>query len=122
LAPRTGAAVVPIGIGAFQLAVVGGEDPSTGGGAGFVEAIDLDTTAGMRVSRVDDAAMARAELTATTLSDGSVVAIGGAPPGQAPTGAVDLVTLTGGVVSVTAQPSRLAHPRRQHTAIRLGND
>ena len=98
LAARTGAAVVPIGTADAQLAVIGGIDPDRA--AARVRRGDRCSTPAPPcvVSRVDDAQMARAELTATTLTDGTVVAIGGAPPGLPPTGDVDVVTLTGGVV------------------------
>lgn len=122
VAARTGAVVAPLGTGEFRVALVGGYDPSTGSDAGFVELIEADTNVARRVERIDDAQMAREELTATALSDGRVIAIGGAPRGAMPSGAVEEVSAASGTVMVRTLRAQLAHPRRQHTATRLGDD
>jgi len=68
--------------------------------------------------------MARVGLTATTLTDGTIVVIGGKPPTGVSTGLVAQITpAPGGTPEVMPLPRAvLAHSRTDHTATRLGND
>lgn len=113
LDPRTGAVATPLGLGAGeQIAIVGGD------GDGLIELIDPAA----RIDRLDEPRLARTALTATTLTDGRVIAIGGRDRGGVATG--DLIELTpaAGTVEVRAAIARLVHPRAEHTATRLGDD
>jgi hypothetical protein len=122
--PRIQAVAATVGTGAdAQVALIGGLDPSTGGGADFVELIDADNPSGNRIDRVDDTNMARVGLTATTLTDGRVIAIGGKDPTTGlPKPDVDEVTLANGTAQVRPLQAMLAAPRYDHTATRLGDD
>ncbi len=120
---RTDAVIAAIGTGTEQrIAIVGGVDGS-GAGANFVELIDADNPLDARVDILSDTNMSRVGLTATTLSDGRVIAIGGMAPGMAmPSGAVDEITVTNDQAAVRILHATLAIPRSQHTATRLGDD
>jgi len=122
LLPREGAVVAALGTDTSQFAVVGGEQ----GGAlvQFFETIHVGGSATRRVETHQDNMMGRIDLTATTLTDGTIVVIGGAPPGLVATGIVDQITLSQGLTpEVTSLPRAvLAHSRIDHTATRLGND
>ncbi|MCW5807782.1 MAG: hypothetical protein KIT31_35845 [Deltaproteobacteria bacterium] len=122
LGARVGAVAAMLG---GDLALIGGA--ADGGGADFVEIIDADDPASTRVSSVADTrlAMARIELTATTLTDGRIVAIGGRPPGSpaiAPSGAIAEIAVVSGAAEIRELRATLAHPRAGHTATRLGDD
>src|SRR6202012_4041118 len=78
--PRTGA--VAATLGATGIAVIGGNDTS-GAGASFIEIIDPDLSEGNRVDELDDAGTGRSQLTATTLTTGDVIVIGGFDGGSA---------------------------------------
>jgi hypothetical protein len=123
LAPRTGAAISAIGSGTtVDIVVLGGLDPATGSGAQFVELIDPDEpTPARRVTTIDAAQTARIGETATELSDGSVVVIGGQGSGG-PTTEIDDVVLANGTASISEEHAVLAFARYAHTATRLGND
>lgn len=96
-------------------AVVGG--PSGMDGAGFVEVVD-----DRRIDRLDNADMARVDLTATALTDGRVVVIGGNAPNHAPLGEIDeIAPLADTTISVHKLAAALATPRSGHTATRLGD-
>jgi hypothetical protein len=102
-------------------AVVGGVTGMDG--AKFIEVVDA-----RRIERVDNTDMARVDLTATALTDGRVVVIGGRPPGGGPLGAaplgdIDEVSpLPDTTLAVRKLGSALATPRSGHTATRLGDD
>jgi len=89
-----------------------------GGGATFVELIDA---AG--IDRSETTGLARVDLTATALSDGSVVVIGGSPPGPSqPSAEIDLIADDAGALDIRRLDATLATARAGHTATRLGND
>jgi hypothetical protein len=119
--PRSGAVAAQLGTGGdTRIALIGGAD-SNGNGATFIELVEPDAPTGRRVDRVDDAQMARTNLTATALTDGRVIAIGGLAAGV-PSNAVDEVTIANGTATVRVLRAMLVHPRYSHTATRLGDD
>jgi hypothetical protein len=124
LAPRVSAVVASAGVGKdAQIAVIGGLDPSTGIGAAFVELIEADNPVGRRIDRVDSDQMARTELTATTLTDGRVIVIGGRPPPNGvPVTEVDQVAIENSTAVVTQARGVLTTARYGHTATRLSDD
>jgi hypothetical protein len=97
-------------------AVLGGTGMA---GAPFVELVDAQG-----VERLDNTDMARVDLTATSLTDGRVVVVGGSSPsGGAPFGDIDLVALQAdSTLDVRKIGASLAIPRSRHTATRLGDD
>ncbi|HEY6032834.1 MAG TPA: hypothetical protein VIV58_01205, partial [Kofleriaceae bacterium] len=103
-----------------RIALIGGAD-NNGNGATFIELVEPDAPTGRRVDRVDDAQMARTQLTATALTDGRVIAIGGLAAGT-PSNAVDEVTIANGTATVRVLRAMLVFPRSGHTATRLGDD
>jgi hypothetical protein len=114
LEPRHDTVIAALGA---NIAVIGGIDDS-GEGAKFYELIEDHV-----VEFANDTEMARVGATATTLSDGSVVVIGGAPPTLPPTGVLDIVSVgDGGTAEVRRLRATLAQPRQGHTATRLGGD
>ncbi|MEP6861130.1 MAG: hypothetical protein ABJE66_10940 [Deltaproteobacteria bacterium] len=119
--PRSGAVAAQLGTGGdTRIALIGGAD-TNGNGATFIELVEPDAPSGRRVDRVDDAQMARTMLTATALTDGRVIAIGGLAAGT-PSNAVDEVTIANGTATVRVLRAMLVHPRYAHTATRLGAD
>jgi hypothetical protein len=113
--PRVGAVQALVGTSPPRVVVVGGVDSA--GGAKFVELLD-----GRGVERLDFAEMARVDLTATSLTDGRVIAIGGREPGGLPSGDIDEVSVDAVSLVVRKLAEPLAHPRSGHTATRLGDD
>ncbi len=118
---RRGAVEALIGIRPPRIALLGGQVGVQG--ADFFEVIDPNRPE-RPVDDYPDAHFARIGLTATTLTDGRVIAIGGAPPGSplAPVGTITEVALTGASPDVRDLRAVLAHPRTGHTATRLGDD
>jgi hypothetical protein len=114
---RADAVEALIGSSPPRVVIVGGRVGTVG--AGFLELVDPSRA----VERIDDlqSPMPRVGLTATSLTDGRVIVIGGNPPGGA---AVDTISeLTPGTsVDVRTLAAKLAHPRTGHTATRLGDD
>ncbi len=88
-------------------------------GARFIEVVDAQG-----VQRQDNSDMARVDLTATSLTDGRVVVIGGdSPSGGAPLGDIDIVTqMADSSLDVRKIGASLAIPRSRHTATLLGDD
>jgi hypothetical protein len=123
ISSRIGSVVGLLGIGTSTLVtVIGGVDPMTGNGATFVETIESENPADRRVERIDDSQMARVGLTATTLTDGSMIVIGGRTPNGSAAADVDEVTLMNGAPLIRPAHDMLTHPRYDHTATRLGDD
>lgn len=122
LTPRKGAVAASLGVGGdTRIALIGGMDPATGAGAAFVELIEPDAPISRRVERIDDAQMARIGLTATALTDGRVIAIGGLD-GTTPSAAVDEISIDSGTAAIRVLRALLGTPRSSHTATRLGDD
>lgn len=121
LTERVGAVAVGFGVGAaMRVTVVGGVE---GGGqaSGVIEHLRLSDGA-TAVERLDEPRLARAGHSATALTDGRVVIVGGGPVGGAPTGVVAVMADSLGGTEVREATSLLATPRRDHSAIRLGDD
>jgi hypothetical protein len=114
---RTDAVEALIGSSPPRVVIVGGRVGNVG--ASFLELVDPTRS----VERVDDlqSPMPRIGLTATSLTDGRVMVIGGNPPSGAPVGTISELSLGTGV-EVRTLPFALAHPRSGHTATRLGDD
>ncbi len=118
--PRVGAVAASLGTGGdTRVALIGGS--VSGAGATFIELVEPDAPAGRRVERIDDAQVARWDLTATALTDGRLIAIGGRDA-LGPSSAVDEVSVANGTATVRVLRAALAHPRYGHTATRLGDD
>ncbi len=120
--PRTHPVGALLGSSPSRVVVLGGS--VTGGasgmdGARFIEVVDAQS-----VERQDNGDMARVDLTATSLTDGRVVVIGGSPPsGGAPVGAIEIVTQLANLsLDVRTIGATLAIPRSRHTATQLGDD
>jgi hypothetical protein len=115
---RTGAALALLGTSPPRVVVVGGS--AGGAGASWIELVDPSR----RVERVDEVAspMPRVGLTATSLTDGRVIVIGGhSPIDGVPVGTI--TELAAGVpLDARTLRATLAHPRTGHTATRLGDD
>lgn len=104
-----------IGTSPPSVVVIGGAMGAAG--AKFVELLDE-----RRIERFDFAEMARVDLTATSLTNGRVIVIGGNPPGQPPLGDIDEIVEDGTALEVRKLAAVLAHPRSGHSATRLGDD
>jgi hypothetical protein len=97
-----------------QVAVLGGN------GASRVELISSDG----RKEQVSDTqfTLSRIEMTATSLTDGRIVAIGGRSSNNVVSGAIGVIGREGGAVEIRQLQSGLLTPRAGHTATRLGDD
>jgi hypothetical protein len=117
LVPRRGAVAARLGVvGAQRVVVIGGDS-----GGGFVDLVDSDDRVA-RVERIEEPRVGRSALTATTLTDGRVIIIGGRT--DAGTVADELVELSanGPATEIRVARAKLALPRAEHTATRLGDD
>lgn len=132
IAPRLGSIVARLGIGNETLVtVLGGIDPTTAGPS-FIETIEAENPADRRVGRVDltDDKMARTGMTATTLTNGDILVIGGSGSGSAgcgpgsndPTACVEDIKLSNTMPQVNESRAFLLHGRWNHTATRLGDE
>lgn len=104
-----------VGTSPPRVVVIGGT--SGAAGAKFIEVLD-----DRRIERYDFAEMARVDLTATSLTDGRVIVIGGNPPGQPALGDIDEIAPVDTAYEVRKLTAVLAHPRSGHSATRLGDD
>jgi hypothetical protein len=121
--PRIGSAVATLGdVTDAHIVVIGGIDPSTGNGAEFVEVLEAKSTTDRQYEMFFEPTMARVGLSATTLTDGRVVVIGGRVPNGLASTIVAEVTVASGIVNVRPLRANLAHARHGHTATRLGDD
>lgn len=117
---RPGAVEAVIGTKPPRIALLGGQVGTDG--ADFFSVIDPNQP-NRPIENHPDARFGRVGLTATTLTDGRVVAIGGAPPSPGlPAGTISVVGLQGPTPTVSDVDAVLAHPRADHTATRLGDD
>lgn len=117
---RTGAVEALIGKSSPRVILLGGE--VAGAGANFVELIDPNRPL-RPLNEYPDGHLRRIGMTATSLTDGRVIAIGGRPPAGVPVATVTQIALVGDVPAVEDLPrATLAHPRANHTATRLGED
>jgi hypothetical protein len=118
---RTNPVEALIGMSPQRVIVLGGAvlgGASGMDGARFVEVVDAQG-----VEPQDNPEMARVDLTATSLTDGRVVVIGGSSPsGGPPLGDIDIAQLTDSSLDVRKIGAALAIPRSRHTATRLGDD
>lgn len=113
---RSGAVGALLGTSPARLVLVGGQRGAFG--ASFVEVFEP-----MRqVEVIDDLRMARLGITATSLTDGRVISIGGHSPGAAPLGAITEISVSGASFPIRDTRVVLAQPRTGHTATRLGDD
>ena len=113
---RVGAVEALVGTSPTRVALIGGQLGAFG--ASFIELIDPRRT----VEVIDDLRMARLGITATSLTDGRMIAIAGHSPGAAPSGAITEISVSGASIEIRDLRAVLAHPRTGHTATRLGDD
>ena len=104
-----------VGTSPPRVAVIGGM--AGGDGARFIEVID-----GQRIDRLDFVEMARVDLTATSLTDGRVIVIGGNAPGALPSKEIDEIAENGASFEVRKLAAHLSIERSGHSATRLGED
>jgi len=121
---RTGAVGALIGKSSPSVVLIGGE--IAGAGANFLELIEPNRPL-RPINNYPDGHLRRIDMTATSLTDGRVIAIGGRPPGplatNPPVATITQVALMGAIPVVDDLPRAvLAHPRAGHTATRLGDD
>lgn len=112
---RDNAVQALVGTAPPRVVVIGGAAGSDG--AKFVEVVD-----DRRIDKIDVPEMARVDLTATSLTDGRVIVVGGNPPGQPPVKDIDEIADTGATLEVRRLATELSTPRSGHTATRLGDD
>jgi hypothetical protein len=113
--PRDRAVHALLGTSPPRVVVIGGTFEAAG--ARFIEVLD-----DRHIERLELDGMARIELTATSLTDGRVIVIGGHAPGDLASGEIDKLTLNDESFEVRKLTAVLAHPRGGHTATRLGED
>jgi hypothetical protein len=114
LTPRDGAVQALFGDPLTRVVVLGGAE--AGVGARFIEVFDTDN-----IVRIDTSEMARVDLTATTLTSGRVLVIGGNAPGGPASGEIAQITENLRAVEVRKVNTQLRHKRSGHTATVLGN-
>jgi hypothetical protein len=130
IAPRLGAVVTLLGLGNETLVTVLGGVDATGGNASFIETIEAENPADRRVGRLDltDDSMDRTGLTATTLTSGDILVMGGSGTGSGcgsandPSVCVEEVTLSNAAPAIQLSRATLLHGRWNHTATRLGDE
>ncbi len=126
---RFDAAVAIVGTGPdSRMVVVGGRDATTGLGADYVEVIEAERDTDRQYEKFFEPGMQRVGLSATTLSDGRVVVIGGQIADGSmtsdgmPSGAVSEISVFTGTTAVNALDATLQKPRYGHTATRLTDE
>jgi hypothetical protein len=127
---RYDAAVALVGNGPdSRMVIVGGLDPATGFGADYVEVIEAERNTERQYEKFFEPTMNRTRLTATTLSDGRAIVIGGLTLPNAekmiaggPSDAVAEISVDTGTTAVSLLRAKLAHPRYAHTATRLTDE
>jgi hypothetical protein len=133
---RYDSAVALLGTGPdSRMVIVGGLDPVTAVGADYVEVIEAERNTDRQYERFFEPSMKRYGLTATTLSDGRVVVIGGRCVTQDMNGdcvaeaafpsRVQVLSVSTGTTAVTEfnkATARLAHIRYGHTSTRLTDE
>ena len=116
IAERTGAVGALLGVSPPRIVLVGGLQ-SNNAPARVVELFDprrgLDT--------INDSRMGRKAMTATSLTDGRVIVVGGYLPGSTPSPTIIEIAAAGDGADIR-DVAMLAHPRWGHTATRLGDD
>ena len=124
IASRVGSVAALLGDQAdTRVVVIGGSDAVTGAAVPFVEVIDADTATDRQYSMFDDTQMTRVGMTATSLTDGRVISIGGlAPNTTKPSSDVIEVSSTSGTPVVRKLRATLKFPRYGQTATRLDDD
>jgi hypothetical protein len=119
--PRDRAVHALVGTSPPRVAVIGGT--TDGSGAKFIEVLD-----DRRIDRLDFTELARVGLTATALTDGRVIVVGGIAldqPGRPVSGEIDEIdenAENGASLQIRKLNAMLAHPRSGHSATRLGED
>lgn len=123
IVPRLGSAIATLGeVTDAHVVVIGGLDPTTGAGAEFVEVLDAKSTTDRQYFMFFEPTMARVGLSATTLSDGRVIAIGGQVPDTMTSSPnVTEVSVASGIPNVRPVRALLSTARHGHTATRLGD-
>lgn len=125
---RFDTAVAIVGTGPdSRMVVVGGLDSGTGLGADYVEVIEAERNTDRQYQKFDEPRLRRVGLSATTLSDGRVVVIGGqiadggTMHGQASNEVAEISVATG-TTAVSDSDAELKYPRYGHTATRLTDE
>lgn len=117
LIPRTGAVAARLGpAGAQRIAIIGGDTQG-----GYLDLVDPGERAA-RVERIEDLRLARSAVTATSLTDGRVIVIGGRIEGGVATDELVELSTSGPATEIRVARAKLAFPRAEHTATRLGDD
>jgi hypothetical protein len=125
---RYDAAVALLGTGPdSRMVIVGGLDPVTATGATYVEVIEAERNTDRQYERFFEPTMNRVGLTATTLSDGRVVVIGGrcaqsCVTDMADSRSVQEISVTTGTTAVSQSRAQLTYQRYGHTATRLTDE
>jgi hypothetical protein len=114
VAPRERAVQALLGTSPPRVVLIGGI--ASGVGASYIEVL------GQGIDTHDTPEMARENLTATSLTDGRVIVIGGNAPGGPPSGEIDEIVDASGAPETRQLTIQLRHKRSGHTATRLGED